>query len=57
MQEKIQSGRVQLQKVSTKDNLAGIMTKYVNADALWKNMMRMGFGARGGRHDLNPTTG
>ena len=55
VQDMVQSGKVYIHKVEGVNNIADILTKYVNRDKLLEAVYRMGFELRGGRHHLSPT--
>ena len=54
VQEKVRSGGVGIQKVTTWENIADILTKYVNKDAIGKHMRGATSKLEEGRHELMP---
>ena len=54
IQDAVARGELQLTKVSTKENLADILTKHVDRGVLEQQGSAMGFQSRANLHDLAP---
>ena len=54
IQDKVHSGEIEVRKAKSSENLADVFTKYVNQEKMNEAMHKMGFEARGSRHELNP---
>merc|ERR1711920_902333 len=56
LQEKVRKGEIEVVKVSTDENVADALTKYVSRENMNKHMFATGQKSRDGRHVLAPAT-
>ena len=56
LQEKVRKGEIKIVKVSTDQNVADALTKYVSGENMSKHMFATGQKSRDGRHALAPAT-
>ena len=54
VQEKVRSGEVEIHKVTTRENIADTLTKYVNRDSIGKHMRGTASRLEEGRHEMMP---
>ena len=54
VQEKVSKGEIVIHKVKGEDNIADILTKFVDREKIDKAIKSAGLERRGGRHDIMP---
>ena len=57
LQDKVKQGKIAVQKVTTDENVADALTKYVPREVLAKHLEATGQEVGNGRHELAPGTG